>query len=171
MATTFLGTLTGWWSNIFPHLRRPADDLIAAVAAEPGIATMQRHWRKWPDIADHLASVRYRRIVIYGHSYGASAATHLAADLDRRGIAVDLFISADQGLDSIFIRDVPVTRNVRRVDEMRVAYERLKFVPGWAGEHNFEQVGRPSILRHTSTFTAPAMVERLARRVIGVHRA
>lgn len=172
MNLTFVGGLTGFASLIFSGLRKPIELPFEMLRGHAGIELVQRHYRKHGDITQHLIATkgRYRKIVILGHSYGASGATWIFPELLRHGIEVDLFISEDQGLDSLFIKDKAITRNVREVDQYHVVYERLGFASDFSGKHNYYDVSRwPG--GHTDTFTRDAVVRRIVDRILEVHHS
>lgn len=122
-------------------------------------------WHQRKLFAQH-ALENPQKAVWLGCSYGASGATHAFTLLGKR--PVRLFISLDQGLDSWIIKDHPIGPNVQEVDEYRVYYERLSYTPDYPRDRiNFFDV-RSLPGGHTSTFTEPAMVERIASRIIEV---
>lgn len=140
------------------------DDLRRRPVARD-ITFVQRVWNKHDDVSDYIRdhAHRFDKIILLGHSYGASAATRVIEKVDP--LQIDLFISEDQGLDSFFITDVPVRENCRVVREFHVVYERLRFSADFnnslLNKHYFEDSGKlPG--GHTSTFTNKTMVKRIA---------
>lgn len=169
--TTLVVGMSGWWSGIFPFLRKPITLVFDALDDEPGLVFIQKTWRGQKEILEFIQRdpTIYRKIILLGHSYGADACTHLAAGLAISSIEVDLFVSLDKGMDSFVIIDKAIMNNVKRVDEYHVIYQRLMFVPGWKGVHNYYDVeSEPGA--HTSTFTNPKMVKRVADSIREEHR-
>lgn len=162
--------MTGWWSGLIAPLRKPVELVLEEVEKRsPLTKCHQGTWHAAEEFSKLIPYSLYDRIVVLGHSYGASAATHLMHM--RKDITFDLFISMDQGLDSLFIVDKPIGSNCLRVDEWHVAYEGLTYAPGWSGEHNFyEHGGVGAMLRHTSFFTQEHIVEQMVERVLEVIR-
>ena len=160
--------LTGLGSGCLPFFKRPIALVFDELRRRPiggDITFVQRVWNRHKDVSDFIRdhAHEYERIVLLGHSYGASAATRVIEAVDP--IQIDLFICEDQGLDSFFITDVPVRENCRVVREFHVVYERIRFTSAFnnspLNKHHFEDSGKlPG--GHTSTFTKPAMVKRIA---------
>ena len=169
--TTHVIGLTGWWSKFIPFFQRPIKLPFAQLRGTPDMRLAQYAWSDWQKAVDDIRAnyVIGDKTILLGHSYGASAATKIAARLATNGLSVHLFISEDQGLDSLVIKDVPIGGNVHQVDEYQVAFERLTFASNFAGQKMFFDVSNlPG--GHTTTFTKPAFVKRIVRRIREVHR-
>ena len=180
--TKFVVGLTGLGSSMFSGFRKPIElpfkELSIRATTTGHNVFIQRVWDKWEEA--YMEVVRaYKpgdKVVILAHSWGASAATLLAARLAAKGIFIDLFISEDQGLDSIWlkglekafvVRDVPVGANVKELWEIHVVYERLTIAKSFMGKHVYEDAGSlPG--GHTTTFTSDAFVDRVVARINAV---
>lgn len=166
---------TGWWSGLFPGFRQPIELVfkeIERLEPDQEIITRQDTWHdhglKQPTQAANWIARQYDPgdvVVLLGHSYGASACTHDLFWLRALKIPVRLFISEDQGLDSLFIKDKRIGKGVETVMEYRVAYEALSFDSSFDGEHISRKVGR-GFWNHTRTFVEPDLVREVAKLVV-----
>ena len=165
---------SGWWSRVIPFLRQPITKPMNLIKIEAhrqklSVRTFQDTWNDHGEDSAALDWLfdKYKYgdpVVLFGHSYGASAITHDARALAKRNVPVELLLSMDQGADSWVIRDRLIENNVRNCLELRVSFERLSFIPHWQGVHRFEQL--PKSGGHTRTFLQPEMVRRIVKEVL-----
>lgn len=108
-------------------------DQIESQLNAAGISAKTRNHVYWQSIADEIAAdYRGKRrlgpIAIVGHSYGATAATLLTAELARQNVPVALVVAIDPSFE------VSVSKNVRRAVAFHTqSFPGLKPGPGFRG--------------------------------------
>ena len=116
-------------ANVFSY----GMDQIGSDLRADGIKAKTLNHAYWPSVADEIiADYRGKRqlgpVAIVGHSYGATAATLLAARLAAQNVPVALIVAIDPSFE------VTVSKNVRRAVAFHTSsFPGLKPGPGFRG--------------------------------------
>lgn len=167
---TFVGAMSGLGSGI-PLVgivwKQPVQKLVDRIRKNLGADTIMATWTQRNTIRDYIIKnhSKYNRIVLIGHSLGATAATHIAEDLEKQNITVDLVIIGDESLDGVGkLKDVAFGSNVKRVVEYHWGLDTVRFHKRFRGEHRFVKVSGG----HTASFNKKDTQDDIVGEVIKV---
>ena len=141
-------------------------DEIAAKLQREGIRATVHNHLAWPLVANEAAaeykSGRARTIILVGHSAGADAVAHIAAQLGQEGIPVKLVIGLDPGLSP-----PPASGNVKHYINYYVSTgvgHTVVKSPQFRGNLRNVDVARPGI-GHFTIDKAAVMEDKVMRDI------